>query len=120
MKRIVVIEDDPDVRMVLESLFESQGYEGHFFCSGKDALPEVERIMPDLVIMDLMMSEMSGFEVCHRIRTCALTRHLPLLAISGYDSQEYRRKIFECGINAYLPKPFELKTILSRIEALTN
>lgn len=117
---IVVIEDDPDVRSVLESLFESQDYESHFYASGEEALPEVARIKPSLVILDILMVGMSGFELCRKIRASEETDHIPVLAISGYDTQEYRRKIVECGANDYLSKPFELKAMLAHIQKLAK
>lgn len=119
-KKIIVIEDDPDVTEVLKGLFDTSGYEGHFFKSGKEALAVVEDILPDLGIMDLMMPEMSGFEVCQHLKRSGKTRNIPLIAITGYDSRENRLKIFAAGIDDYLPKPFDVRTLLKKIKALIS
>ena len=119
-KQIVVIEDDPDVTEVLRGLFESAGYEGHFFRSGKEGIPHIEDILPNLVLMDLMMPEMSGFDICQHLKRSVKTRNIPLIAITGYDSRDNRLKIFAAGIDDYLPKPFDVKTLLKKIKALIS
>jgi CheY-like chemotaxis protein len=119
-KKIVVIEDDPDVTEVLRGLFDSSGYEGYFFKSGKEAIEMIDDILPDLGIMDLMMPEMSGFEVCQHLKRSGKTRNIPLIAITGYDSRENRLKIFAAGIDDYLPKPFDVRTLLKKIKSLIS
>ena len=119
-RKIVVIEDDSDVIEVLKGLFDKSGYEGHFFRSGKEGIPHIEDILPDLVVMDLMMPEMSGFEICQHLKRSGKTRNIPLIAITGYDSRDNRLKIFAAGIDDYLPKPFDIKTLLKKIKALIS
>lgn len=119
-KKIVVIEDDPDVTGVLQMLFEPPEYEGYFFTSGEKAIPEIESILPDLVIMDLMMPTMSGFEICQILKRSGKTRNIPLIAITGYDSRDNRLKIFAAGIDDYLPKPFDVKALIKKIKALIS
>ena len=120
VRKIVVIEDDPDVTGVLQMLFEPPEYEGHFFISGEIAIPEIEKILPDLVIMDLMMPSMSGFEICQALKKSGKTRNIPLIAITGYDSRENRLKIFAAGIDDYLPKPFDVKALIKKVKALIS
>ena len=120
MKKIMVIEDDPDVSMVLDGLFKMSGYEGYFYSSGEKAVEDVENVFPDLVIMDLMMPGISGFEVCQILRASGKTKNIPLIAITGYDSKENRHKIFLAGIDDYMPKPFDVKMLLQKIENLIS
>ncbi|MFH1369152.1 MAG: response regulator transcription factor [Elusimicrobiota bacterium] len=120
MKKIVVIEDDPDVTLVLQELFPAPEYEGHYFTSGTKAIPRIEEILPDLVIMDLMMPSMSGFEICQQLKRSGKTRNIPLVAITGYDSRDNRLKIFAAGIDDYLPKPFDVKVLMKKIKALIS
>jgi DNA-binding response OmpR family regulator len=119
-KKILVIEDDFDVASVLESVFDISGYKGYFFPLAEKALPEIQTLLPDLVITDLMMTGMGGFEVCKHIRKTPRISHIPVLAISGYDSPENRRKVFEAGADDYLAKPFEIKSMLKKIETLLS
>jgi CheY-like chemotaxis protein len=120
MKKIVVVEDDIDVADVLANIFEAAGYVGVFYKNAQKALDEIKNILPDLIITDLMMSGMSGFELCQSIKTGADTKHIPIMAITGYDSSENRKKIFATGIDDYLPKPFEVKTLIKKIEVLLS
>jgi CheY-like chemotaxis protein len=64
------------------------------------------------------MSPMSGFEMCQILKAKPATKDIPIIAITGYDSADNRKKIFATGIDDYLPKPFELKAILRKIETL--
>jgi CheY-like chemotaxis protein len=118
MKKIMVIEDDTDVLTVLGDLLKTYGYEAHMFSAGEKALEAVEELLPDVVVMDLMMPEMSGFEICKKLRSMNMSRNIPMIAITGYDSAENRSKIFEAGIDDYLPKPFDVKALLKKINDL--
>jgi DNA-binding response OmpR family regulator len=118
VKKILVIEDDPDVSSVLELLFDTPDFEAHFFRFPKKAIEFAEDIMPDLIITDLMMSGMTGFEICTYFKNNEKMKNVPIIAITGYDSHENRRKIFTSGIDDYLPKPFEVKILLKKIQNL--
>ena len=72
----------------------------------------------DLVILDLMLPGIDGFKVCKNIRMDKKTRHIKVLAITGFDSPENRKKIFSSGANDYLTKPFEVSDLLERVEKL--
>jgi len=120
MKRILIIEDDADVLTVLGDLLKTHGFEEHLFSSGEKAMAVIEDILPDLVIMDLMMPEMNGFEICKKIRSMSKTHNIPMIAITGYDSVENRSRIFDAGIDDYLPKPFDVKMLLKKISDLVS
>jgi DNA-binding response OmpR family regulator len=120
VKKVMVVEDDPDVSSILGELLNVHGYEAILFSSGAKALAVIEELLPDILIMDLMMPEMNGFEICKAVRAMSTMRNLPMIAITGYDSVENRRKIFEAGIDDYLPKPFDVKALLQKISALIS
>lgn len=116
----MIIEDDPDVSCVLEDLLQSHGFEVCLFTSGKKALEEMGKMVPDVVVMDLMMPELSGFDICRTLKSSSRTHNIPLIAITGYDSIENRKKIFDAGIDDYLPKPFDVKNLLNKIMNLVS
>ena len=120
MIKIMIIEDDPDVSTVMGDLLKVHGFEAHLFSSGEKALEVIEDLLPDLVVMDLMMPGMNGFDICGQIRSKNTTRNIPLIAITGYDSVENRSKIFDAGIDDYLPKPFDIKALLKKISDLVS
>jgi DNA-binding response OmpR family regulator len=117
-KKIMIIEDDADVLAVLGDLLRTYGYEAHLFSAGENALAVIEEILPDVVIMDLMMPEMNGFDICKKIRSMNISRNIPMIAITGYDSADNRNRIFDAGIDDYLPKPFDVKELLKKISDL--
>jgi len=120
MKKIVVIEDDFDVTDVLKQLFKENGYIGMFFNDSRKAIIEIENILPDLIITDLMMPNFDGFQVCSYLKSNPKTKRIPVIVITGYDSSENRKKIFNINVDDYLSKPFDLKDMLKKIESLTG
>ena len=118
MKKILIIEDDSDVLTVMGDLLKTHGYEAHMFSSGEKALEAIEDLLPDVVIMDLMMPEINGFEICKKIRSMNMVHNIPMIAITGYDSVDNRSRIFDAGIDDYLPKPFDVKVLLKKISDL--
>ncbi len=115
MKKVVVIEDDPDVITLIKDVFSSRNINACFFSSSKDGLKEIIRIHPNLVIIDLMMPDVSGFEICKIIRTNNKLKDIPIMVLTGYDSQKVRKEIFSYGIDDYLAKPFDIKEFIERV-----
>ena len=116
--KVMIVEDDPDVRQLLEMVLEEMNLKQAIFNNAASALAQVEKILPDLIIMDIMMPQIDGFELCQRLKNNSRTKHIPILAITGYDSKENRKKMFLCGADDYLAKPFDLSSITNKIRAL--
>ncbi|MDI6757916.1 MAG: response regulator transcription factor, partial [Endomicrobiia bacterium] len=118
MKRIVIIEDDADVAEVVKVIAEKLGFEHTLFAEPTPAVEFIKKTLPDLVLLDIMMpGEINGFEVAKALRAWALTRRIPILAMSGYDSQQTQSRIFAAGADDYIAKPFDLKDLEKRIRA---
>jgi DNA-binding response OmpR family regulator len=115
MKKVVVIEDDPDVIALIRDVFDSQNIDACFFSSSTDGLKEIIKTHPDLVIMDLMMPNISGFEICKIIRTNEKLKNIPIMVLTGYDSQKVRKEIFSYGIDDYLAKPFDIQVFIEKV-----
>ena len=121
MSRIMLIEDDPDVTetivSILQALFPEVAVEhiadGWQFKRGR------WRTAPwALVVLDLMMPGATGFEVCEQLRSHPETRHVPILALTGYDTLQNEARILAAGANAYLAKPFELPQFIAAVKRL--
>jgi len=117
-KRILVVDDDPQVQKFLTVMLSSKKYETETASSGFEAGSKVVKFKPGLIILDLFMPEMSGFEVCRQIRKGPETSHIKILALTGYDSKENRDRIIEAGADDYIAKPVMRDVMLRHVEDL--
>ncbi|MBU0952750.1 MAG: response regulator [Elusimicrobia bacterium] len=118
MKTIFIIEDDPDVSLLIKDVFEANKVIATFFSSSALALKEIKKQRPDIIIMDLMMPNISGFEVCQYIRADLKLKDILIMVITGYDSPKMRKEIFSYGIDDYLPKPFDYRIFMEKVNRL--
>ena len=118
MKKIMIIEDDPDVIALLEEVFVLPAFTATFINTGEVALAKITSVLPDLVIMDIMMPGMSGFEVCQKLKQNTLTKNIPVIAFTGYDSADNRRRMFAAGVDDYMAKPFDIPLMMSKVKEL--
>ena len=119
-KRILIVDDDLQVQKLLIAILSSKKYETETASSGFEAGAKVVKFKPGLIILDLIMPEMSGFEVCRQIKIGQETSHIKILALSGYGSKENRERIMEVGADDYMAKPVMRDVLLRHIEYLLN
>lgn len=105
MKKILVIDDELTMTTLLE-FFLSNDYEVYSVHSGREALVWLERNLPDLIISDIQMPEMDGFEFLKQVRLKGYTKHTPILMLSGKSESKERVKCYKLGAQDYLTKPF--------------
>ncbi len=117
MERILVVDDETDCQTVLSMYLESQGYRVECANSGVEALSIFEKAPPDLVISDVMMPEMDGFEFCRRLRTTRLGQLVPFIFLSGQGEIEAKVEGHAIGADDYLVKPFQSEEILAKVKA---
>jgi pilus assembly protein CpaE len=118
MTRILVVDDSPlSLRLTTDTLAQA-GYEVFSAKSGPEALKSVDGIKPELVILDVMMPELDGYEVCRRLRQKPNTAHLPIVMLTAQDTLEEKVKGFEAGADEYMIKPFQPVEFLARIKVL--
>jgi DNA-binding response OmpR family regulator len=113
--RILVVDDEVNILKYMRANLEASGYEVLTAGDGFEALQIFERELPDLVILDLRMPKMDGFEVCRRIREFAQT---PIIVLTTLGSQEDKIKCFDLGADDYVTKPFSKNELLARVKAL--
>jgi two-component system response regulator MprA len=114
--RILVVDDEPAVRESLASSLAFEDYEVIMAIDGLSALDELDRIRPDLVILDVLMPRMDGLTTCRRLRARGET--LPVLMLTARDTIGDRVTGLDAGADDYLVKPFELDELLARVRAL--
>ncbi|TAG92389.1 MAG: response regulator [Oscillatoriales cyanobacterium] len=116
MERILVVDDEADCQTVLAMYLESQGYRVQSATSGIEALSIFESDPPDLVISDVMMPEMDGFEFCRRLRNTRLGQLMPFIFLSGQGEIESKVEGHSIGADDYLVKPFQSEEILAKVK----
>ena len=116
MKKILVVDDEIDVVEVVEMLLELEGYKVLKAYDGKEALAAVEKETPDLVILDIMMPEIDGVEVCRRFRANEKLNNVPIVMFSAKISAYDKKESFEAGADGFISKPFNARGFISGIK----
>jgi len=117
-KKILIADDEPNIVAAIEFLLRQRGHEVHTAPDGGEALRVVERVVPDLVLLDVMMPQASGYEVCQTIRLRPEWRHIRIIMLSAKGRDSEVVKGFAMGADAYVTKPFSTRDLMERIEAL--
>ncbi|MDJ0569056.1 MAG: response regulator transcription factor [Pleurocapsa sp. MO_192.B19] len=118
MKKILVVDDDLILRKVLQNSLEQKGYQVISVSSGKEALVKFNQDVPDIIVSDVSMPEMNGFEFCRQLRSQPSGKLIPFIFLSAKTELDYRIQGHSIGADSYLAKPFEMKELLANIEAL--
>jgi len=118
MARILVIEDEADIRQVLDYNLKSAGHEVVEASRGVDGLRLLREREPDLVLLDLMLPDMPGTEVCRSIKDNPATRTLPVVMLTARGEEIDRVVGFEIGADDYITKPFSVRELVLRIRAV--
>ncbi|MCA1803343.1 MAG: response regulator transcription factor [Rhodothermaceae bacterium] len=114
-KKIIIVEDEPSLIFTLKDTLENEGYEVHIVENGLDAIELTDTIYPDLMILDIMLPGVSGFEVCKQIREKKHT--FPIIMLTARDQEIDKVTGLNIGADDYMTKPFGVKELLARIQA---
>jgi putative two-component system response regulator len=117
---ILIVDDEPIIRLTLESFLAPLGASLVIAENGEKGLELAEATRPDLVLLDVMMPGMDGFEVCRRIRTSPALAELPVIMITALDDRESRLKGLRAGADDFLNKPFDGVELLARVQTITR
>jgi two-component system, OmpR family, KDP operon response regulator KdpE len=112
---LLLVDDDVTLLKALEMYLARSGYEVHTAGTGLEGLRQLYALRPDLVILDVMMPQMDGWEACRRIREMST---VPIVMLTARDQEHERVKAFELGVDDYVSKPFSLRELEARIEAI--
>ncbi len=118
MARILVVEDEQDLQKVLEYNLRQAGHEPVSTMRGKDVLDLVRARRPDVVLLDLMLPDIAGTEVCRALKADAATRGIPVVMLTARGEEIDRVVGFELGADDYVVKPFSVRELLLRIQAV--
>ena len=118
--KILIVDDDRNIQRVFTSVLLNEGYETETASDGFEAGIKVMQFKPDLIILDLFMPGMDGFDVCERMKKNSSTSHIKILAVTGYDTKESKDRIMQIGANGYLVKPMEKNKMLKMVKDLLS
>ncbi len=117
---ILVVDDEQNIRDLFSSLLAGPDYLLLFAANGADALESAYRHIPDLVLLDIMMPGMDGFEVCRRLRRDPRTKELPIIIVTALNDRQSRLLGIQAGADDFISKPFDLEELDARIRSITR
>ncbi len=115
---ILIVDDEPVGRRLLEVLLSNQGYHLVTAGSGSEALRQAALLMPDLILLDIMMQDMNGFEVCQRLRDDPLLAEVPIIMVTALDDRESRLRGIEVGADDFITKPVDRAELRKRVQTI--
>jgi len=114
--RLLLVEDDPDISNMLKIYFSSLGYEVDIARNGSTALEKTRQVMPHLIILDIMLPDFDGYEVCRSLRKTARTSHIPVIFLTQKDERSDKLQGLELGADDYITKPFDIDELKLRVQ----
>ena len=119
-KRILIVDDDMHIRRALTKSLTGQNFETESAVDGFEAGFKIMQFKPDLIILDLIMPGIDGFEVCRNVKKNPAMAHIKILAFTGYSTLENRERILKAGADAFFVKPTDWTALLDSIKELLN
>jgi signal transduction histidine kinase len=119
-ENILIVDDNPDNIYLLSTMLETQGYNVRKAISGKFALQGVQIAQPDLILLDINMPDINGYEVCQKLKSMPETKEIPVIFISALDNVFDKVKAFEAGGIDYITKPFQCEEVMARVKNHLN
>jgi two-component system alkaline phosphatase synthesis response regulator PhoP len=118
--RVLIAEDEPNIVISLEFLMREAGYDVTVASNGADAIDLAEKLRPDLVVLDVMLPAVNGFEVCRRIRESRTTRDVRVLMLTARGRESEMERGLAAGANVYMTKPFSTKELADAVASLLS
>ena len=116
--RLLIVEDDVDISNMLKIYFGGLGYDVDTAMRGSEALEKTRQVLPHLIVLDIMLPDIDGYEVCRRLRQSTHTRHIPVIFLTQRDERSDRLQGLELGADDYMTKPFSPKELVARVRAM--
>jgi CheY-like chemotaxis protein len=114
--KVLVVDDEPNILMSLEFLMRKNGYEVFIARNGAEALQLVQEQLPSVLVLDIMMPEVDGYEVCQYIKTSPLLQHIRVIFLSAKSKEADIEKGYAAGADLYLTKPFSTRVLMQHIQ----
>jgi DNA-binding response OmpR family regulator len=119
-KKVLIVDDEANIVISLEFLVEQAGYEFRVARNGQEALEQVAAFEPDLILLDIMMPNINGFDVCRRVRKNPAWQTIKIIMLTAKGREVEVNKGLALGADAYIVKPFSTKELMAKIELILN
>jgi DNA-binding response OmpR family regulator len=119
-KKILVVDDDPYILMSLEFLMKKNGFEVMVARNGTEALDIVEKQVPDIVLLDIMMPDVDGYAICKHIKSSKKLKEAKVVFMSAKSKETDIRKGYDLGASLYVTKPFSTRQLLKQVQELLD
>jgi two-component system, OmpR family, alkaline phosphatase synthesis response regulator PhoP len=120
MHRILIVDDEPNIVLALELLMKKAGFEVHTVDDGEKAFHAIRELRPDLVLLDIMIPKMDGYEVCQRIRADASLKSVRIIMLTAKGRGVEKEKGIALGADFYITKPFSTREVVSKVKELLS
>ena len=117
-KKVLIVDDEPSIIVALQFLMEQNGYETLVAFSGEEAMETIARQHPDLILLDIMLPVVDGFEVCQRVRENSEWKDIRIVLVTALGSEANAAKGLALGADAYITKPFANADLLAKVKEL--
>lgn len=118
MAKVLVVDDEPNIVLSIEFLMEQAGFEVTSAADGEQALEQVTTHTPDVVLLDISLPGISGFDVLEALRSRPATALLPVIMLTAHGREVEREKGFALGANAYITKPFSTQALVDQVQTV--
>jgi excisionase family DNA binding protein len=119
-KRVMIVDDSPDALALMEKALSDEGFELIKVSNATEVGLKAAQLIPDLILLDFLMPEVNGFEVCKALRANDQTRNIPIMAVTCLTKERDIERIFSCGADEYLAKPFKIDHLLEKVRELVG
>jgi two-component system, cell cycle response regulator len=117
---ILIVEDEPAGQLVIESILQDQGYQVEFASTGKEALKKAVDVKPDLILLDIMLPEMDGIQVCQMLRKNGELTKTPIVMLTALNDRDIRIACLDAGADDFFTKPFDRAELRARVRSITK
>ena len=118
MPRILIVDDEPNIVLALELLMKREGYEILTVDDGQKVFEVVREFNPDLILLDIMMPKMDGYEVCQRIRADASMKDISIIMLTAKGREVEKEKGLALGADYYITKPFSTREVIMKVKEI--
>lgn len=119
-KHVLLIEDEPNIAEAIRFILERDGWQVSTHADGQDAVRVVREAGPDVLVLDVMLPNRSGFDILRELRADAALSTLPVLMLTAKGQSRDREQAEACGVNCFMTKPFSNQEVLATVRALSN
>lgn len=116
--KILVIDDEPEITDIVETFLETAGYEVESENASEEGIEKAKSFLPDLVLLDIMMPTLDGYEICSELKSCEKTKRIPVVFLTGKDARSDEGRSFKVGGVLYIKKPFSCERLLDIVKVV--